>query len=606
MPSFYPQEVLCRRVGEPPRRNASDDPRTPFAKDRDRILYARSFRRLSGKSQVAASTEIESFHTRLTHSLKVAQLGRRIAENLRSEEFEKLLAQTPSSAADAQSQGDEGSDDGGASPPDDSLFQLLAPDPDLVEFACLAHDIGHPPFGHSAEREIHATVNRLIGECLSSWPERVKDMVRSRVGGFEGNPQTLRIVTRLSHIAHGEDPETRQHEVPLRLGLNLTAASIDAVSKYPFRLQSVGQQKWGAYGTPEQSHSDYATLQWAREQAGKSVETGVPVSVLDDKEYRSFECQIMDWCDDVTYAVHDVEDFYLAGLIPLEQIFDDGRMTKWTALDDSDGSESESYNLLALHEYYREQFDKRVSDASTSSGEAGSSHAGMPLDPPIGVRFHSTEWERFREFVKKKWNGKGRKKMNGDPWTIEDADLDRLRLKLIDKFGFANSSSEPSSIEARHLSHNRTNGLITHFVRGVWCCGEPLLHQGTLRLAADDAEEQDLRDQCDLLKELIWMYVINSSGLASQQAGQRRVVRALVEILASNPDLLPQHYQELLETGTVGCEGLSASPMFGIDERRIACIRLAADYVASLSEPHALVLYSRFTGAELGGLRDFV
>lgn len=591
VPTFYPQQALRRRVGERPRRKHTD-PRTPFAKDRDRILYARSFRRLSGKSQVAASTEIEPFHTRLTHSLKVAQLGRRLAENLRAKEFEIWLTQgTHADCGDTLDHID--------TVDDKSLFRLLAPDPDLVEFACLAHDIGHPPFGHTGERELHATVNRLIDECIPMWPKRIKALVRRKVGGFEGNPQTLRIITRLAHIAHGEEPEFRETSKPQRLGLNLTAAAIDATSKYPFKLANLDQGKWGAYGEPSQANSDCGTLEWARKLLNRHVMSTVAVSVNEYKECQSFECQIMDWCDDVTYAVHDVEDFYMAGIIPLDLIFDDGKITKWRS-----SGETRSFDLHGLHEHYHDYYSNRNPKDPSTTGEV--QLGATDFAPSPSIKFHSTEWERFRRFVKEKWNRKGRRTMNGEPRVITDADLDRLRAKLVGKFAFANSSSEPMSIKARQLSHSRTNSLITYFTQGVRCSGKPLLHQGKLMLADDDNDEQDLRDQCDLLKELIWKYVIESPGLATQQAGQRRVIRELIEMHIADPELLPHHYRELLETGTVGCEDIRGIAFTGIDLTQIAKIRLAADYVSSLSEPHAIALHTRLTGVELGRLRDFV
>ena len=149
MPPTYPSNAFKRRSGV----TGSDKHRSAFAQDRDRLLYSGAFRRLAGKSQVIASIEIGPFHTRLTHSLKVAQLGRRVAEQLRSRH---------------------------------ERGEVVGPDPDLVEFACLAHDIGHPPFGHAGEHEMHKTLNELAGSGLE-------------FGGFEGNPQSFRIVTRLAH-----------------------------------------------------------------------------------------------------------------------------------------------------------------------------------------------------------------------------------------------------------------------------------------------------------------------------------------------------------------------------------------------------------------------
>jgi len=151
-------------------------------------------------------------------------------------------------------------------------------DPDVVEAACLAHDLGHPPFGHVAEEELDS----LIRE-------------RGAVDGFEGNAQTFRILTRLA---------VRYLDLE---GLNLTQATLCAVLKYPWLRESEGERarKWGAYSSEE------AEFRFARQ---------LPPGL---NENRSLEAELMDWADDVAYAVHDVEDFYRVGLIPLDRVATD-------------------------------------------------------------------------------------------------------------------------------------------------------------------------------------------------------------------------------------------------------------------------------------------
>jgi dGTPase len=226
------------------------DPRTPAQRDRDRILYASAFKRLAGVTQVvsAAESHTEVFHNRLTHSLQVAQIARRTAEKLLGD------ADGPEFAQKA----------GGL-------------DPDAVEAAALAHDLGHPPFGHTAELEL----DRLISE-VAGVPE-----------GFEGNPQSFRIVTRLS---------THRAEYS---GLNLTRATLNAVLKYPWLRGERGKKKkkWGAFP------SEGSYLNWARVGSARNA--------------RSLEAEIMDFADDVAYAIHDVEDFYRAGLVPLDRLRSD-------------------------------------------------------------------------------------------------------------------------------------------------------------------------------------------------------------------------------------------------------------------------------------------
>lgn len=144
-------------------------------------------------------------------------------------------------------------------------------DPDVVEAACLAHDLGHPPFGHIAEYELRGLV-RGAG---------IKE-------GFEGNAQTFRIVTRLA-ISSAKVP-----------GLNLSRATLNAVLKYPW-LWAKGDSKWGCFS------EDKETFHWVRRYPRLTPRA------------RTLEAQIMDWADDIAYAVHDVEDWYRAALIPLHE-----------------------------------------------------------------------------------------------------------------------------------------------------------------------------------------------------------------------------------------------------------------------------------------------
>ncbi len=262
------------------------DQRQCFQRDRDRVLYSSAFRRLAGVTQVVHVAEGHIYHNRLTHSLKVAQVGRRIAEHLVNTE--------------------SGLD----------LKAIGGIDPDVVETAALCHDLGHPPFGHIAEDELN---DQLLSKTV--------------MDGFEGNAQSFRIATKISI-------RNRDHR-----GLNLSRASLNAILKYPWAKGTSGKKakKWGYYSS-EKDDFDFA-------RALTTIAS----------ELQSPEAAIMDWADDITYSVHDVDDFYRANLIPLDQLliktterdtFLNAVYKRWKA-DDSYKSNLKELPLTEAREFFK-------------------------------------------------------------------------------------------------------------------------------------------------------------------------------------------------------------------------------------------------------------
>lgn len=404
------------------------------------MLYTSSLRRLAEVTQVVAADVGHVFHNRLTHSLQVAQVGRRLAE--------RLVARDPRSNDPSYSDG---------------------LDPDVVEAAGLAHDLGHPPFGHIAEEEL----NNLAGDAI---------------GGFEGNAQSFRIVTRLS-----------QHS-PRYRGLDLTRATLAAILKYPWLKGGNPNKphKWGAYPS-ETKDFEFATM----------TSGGSPMKP------KTLEAKLMDWSDDITYSVHDVEDFYRAGRVPL--------------------------HLLADRRYLKER--RRFLDAA---------FARHP---------------------------------HGEGWT-DHSELEEAFTGLISLFPLEGPYT--GTWRERASLRDFTSQLINRFVNGT-------------RLSLADNRcvldlDPNIEMEVSMLKELTWVYVIEAPSLATQQAGQRRVIKGLhqlyTEALAEDRMyVFPPYYREAL--GDAVDEGASK--------------RVVIDLIAGMTEAQALAVHARLSGHEVGsGLYDLV
>jgi dGTPase len=232
--------------------SSPSDYRSPFQIDRDRVLHTTTFRRLQNKTQVFWSGEYDFYRTRLTHSLEVAQIGKSICTWLQCQP-NSLLADT---------------------------FHI---DTDLVEAICLSHDLGHPPFGHAGER----TLNHL----------------NRNHGGFEGNAQTLRLLTeRIFSAKH--------------TGMSPSRAFLDGILKYKTLWSELVSD-----GNPPKNHFIYdfqhRYLDWSL--GGNDFPAELTPGDARDS-FKSIECQIMDWADDTAYSLNDLSDSVRAGFLPIEKI----------------------------------------------------------------------------------------------------------------------------------------------------------------------------------------------------------------------------------------------------------------------------------------------
>jgi dGTPase len=398
-------------------------------------LYCSALRRLVGVTQVVAASEGSVFHNRLTHTIKVAQVARRTAENL-----SRLKARS-------------------------------GIDPDVVEAAALAHDLGHPPFGHVAEVEL----DRLVRD-------------KGFEEGFEGNAQSFRIVTKLAMC---------EHRVP---GLDLTRASLNATLKYPwFREGKKGDKHWRKFGAYKAEADDFA---FARE-----------LGPAQDRQ--SVEAEIMDWADDITYAIHDVEDLFRAGLIKPEV-------------------------------------------------------------------FHNPDVRsRFLSWVQDRWEQIG--PSLSDDWD-ETAGENLLKL-------FPLRTEYDGGRQQRRALRDWVSFHIGQKIQATALA--PAGGDSSLLIPVDQ------RRDVNLLKELVWYYVIERPSLATQQIGQCRIIREVFNVFwasAFDEDFhigraaLPLRYREEIED-------------LETDDQYLR-MRVVVDSVAGLAEDELVRIYSRISGTSLGSVLD--
>ena len=432
------------------------DQRRAFQIDRDRLIYSAYFRRLAQVTQVVSASEGNVFHNRLTHSLKVAQVARRLAERLQE------LNNSNSNLIDKY---------GGL-------------DPDVVEAAAIAHDLGHPPFGHIAEKELDQLAR---SHGLSD--------------GFEGNAQTFRILTLL-------EPHRPQYP-----GLDLTRATLNATLKYPWFCErdngnTQSKKRSKKYSIYDQ---DRKAFEFVRE---------VSVTGLQNSQ-QSLEASIMDFADDITYSVHDLEDFYFAGLIPLEIIIN-----------------------------------------------------------------NEDEFEKFLDnWIQTISDNKLKEQINESEQKISLKNL----LIYSNKKGY-----NTGSIEQIAYIKSVSSNLIQNYIQSV-SLKEDYGEHGYLE------RPRKIEIELNFLQRIVWKYVLLNPRLATQQYGQRKIIKTLFDVYkeaveTNQVNLIPAHF---LQNG-------SLERLLTTGDQKNQKVRIAVDIVASFSEMEAILMFRRFTGIDHGSVMDYI
>jgi len=448
--------------------------RTEFQRDRDRIMYSLAFRRLAGITQVTAAGEAHLLHNRMSHSLKVSQIGRRLAEKLKADEKSK------------------------------DLYRKAFINEDVVEAAGLAHDLGHPPFGHIGEDAL----NRMLGGGGS---------------GFEGNAQSFRIVTKLAH-----------HRTPAEkgpLGLDLTNATLNAILKYPRQLG------------PKHSDGDRTDIHWGgyKDKGFYASEQSVFKRVHSDGDFdeawRSPEAVLMDLADDLAYVLHDVEDFYRAGLIPLHELY-------------NHPVTDESFKFYAknkvLPKFGYDRKDERYDERKSKQFERDFFNPAYEL------------FEKSLSLFKQPYLGR----------RIDDDHLQQFYTAILSQ-----------ATDAIQLKEFDTGPLRIVTVNPI-----------TQRL------DPTVRLMIAIIRELTWFYVIDRPSLAVLQRGQDKIICTVFERLVDllfdekknpvSPRGIPTQLQVILNLQK---EDRGANEEM---ERK----RAVSDFICILTEDQVMDLFQRFTG----------
>jgi dGTPase len=441
-------------------------PRLPTQRDSDRILYSSAFRRLSGVTQVVSPQDDFVYHDRLQHSLKVAQVAHRLGQALLKEGKPRNLAEKL--------------------------------DPDAAHAASLAHDLGHPPFGHAAEEELcallqgkidkegkalvskggQATKNKGVKTAGSNATEATENAAILK-DGFDGNAQAFRIVAKIGFRKSDE------HD----FGLNLSWRTLAGVLKYPW-LWSEGKKKWGAY------NSEKVLMEETIERAKAKGVFGT----------RSIEAEIMDWADDVAYAVHDIEDFYRAGLIPLNRLkrsFNDWRDAK-TALRTI---MSERGFEVTSSEFERQAFAIRVN---------------LPQEPYIGSKLNRFQLHKFASEQIRVMTSLSAAKLGGEG-ILNIARTVRVRCEILKSLTWHYVIYDPSTF-VDQAGQKRV-------VRELFTAIHAMTEDAWLSAKSASARQglpARLNDYCE--------FALTDPGMGSDLSDSKRLARATTDFITSLTD----------------------------------------------------------------------
>lgn len=487
-------------------REGTESYRGDFRRDYARLIYSPSFRRLQGKTQLFPGTESDFFRNRLTHSLEVAQIAKTIALKLNKQCTELAGA-----------------------------LQDQKIDCDLVELAALAHDIGHPPFGHNGEA--------ALNDCMR------------RQGGFEGNAQTLRVLARLEkRLEKGIRREEAVHKAghDNRIGLNLTYRSLASVLKYdseiPLECGSSTPLNKGYYG------SEAPLISKIKKAVDPhDVHRTDTFKKMSTRGFKTIECQIMDISDDIAYSTYDLEDAFKAEFVsPLRLLATlaagDGTLDRVVEKVNRNLERENipSIDKSDLFEIAQDTFGRVFEKAGDLLLEK------IPKNPTSEEG--GDPYEQLRETL-----------------ASSDSPLPGTILRVYE-------SSRKLCVDG-YLRSNFTAELVNEFVGGV----DIKYNRDCPALSTAHLNPRK-RVKVEILKHLTYELITMSPRLRVVEYRGYDLVREIFQALDKSSDyyrLLPHDYRSLYE----GFEEVG-------DRKRALC-----DFVASMTDRYALEFHARLKGA---------
>ena len=423
--------------------NSSLEPeiyRSEFRRDYARLIHSTSFRRLKGKMQLFPDSEGDYYRNRLTHSLEVAQVAKSIAIKLNNES---------------------------------SLFQNDKIDLDLIEFAALAHDLGHPPFGHEGETALNA--------CMAPY------------GGFEGNAQTLRLLTVIEKkIASNTDGPLIDNNNDYRAGLNLSFRSLAAVLKYDRKIPEEFEPTDGVQKGYYASEQELVNLIKTKVSQDRKVPSG----------FKTIECQIMDIADDIAYSTYDLDDALKSGLIRILDII---------TLD-----------------------DKTLKAIAQKTDNAIGAHLGTIIKP-------EHIWAALIDILESQKLLSPLLALINDQSTGEPTDISTLAFKL-----GAVRKTEKNLGEQAYDRNRLTSHLVGEFIRAVKVRAPD---DGVSPVFAEIYLEKDVWIKIETLKHLTFHFLIHSPRWKVVAWRSKEIVRYLFTTLTSNNghELMPDDCKQLYD-----------------------------------------------------------